>query len=65
MAISGKIFEALTAAIKMNDTIIHLADDVKTLAKEVRDLDRRLIRLETFVEIATQQQHLTRTKEIA
>lgn len=55
MAISSKIFEALTSAIKMNDTIVHLAEDVKNLAKEVRELDRRLIRLETFIEIAEKQ----------
>lgn len=59
MAISSKIFEALTAAIKMNDTITSLAEDVKNLAKETRDLDRRLIRLETFVEIADKQRKLS------
>jgi hypothetical protein len=59
MAISSKIFEALTAAIKMNDTITSLADDVKNLAKETRELDRCLIRLETFVEIAEKQRKLT------
>lgn len=58
MAISGKIFEALTAVIKVNDTITHLAEDIKELAKEVRDLDRRLIRMETFVEIAEKQRRL-------
>lgn len=60
MSVSSRIFEALTAAIKMNDTIVHLADDVKLLAKEVRELDRRLIRLETFVEIAEKQRKLTK-----
>lgn len=59
MAISKKIFEALTATIKMNDTIAHLAEEVKSLAQEVRELDRRLIRLETFIEIAEKHQRLS------
>ncbi len=63
MAISNKIVEALTSAIKMNDTLLHLADDVKQLAKEVRDLDRRLIRLETFVEIAEKQRKISFQQE--
>lgn len=58
MSISSKIFEALTATIKLNDTIVHLAEDVKELSKEARDLDKRLIRLETFIEIAEKQRKL-------
>jgi ATP-dependent protease HslVU (ClpYQ) peptidase subunit len=60
MTISSKIFEALTGAIKLNDTITRLAEDVKELAKEVKEIDRRLIRLEAFVEIADKQRKLAR-----
>jgi hypothetical protein len=60
MTISSKIFDALTGAIKLNDTITRLAEDVKDLAKEVKEMDRRLIRLETFVEIAGKQRKLAR-----
>ena len=63
MAISGKIVNALTSAIKMNDTVKQLAVDVKNLAREVRELDRRLIRIETFIEIAEKQRKLARQKE--
>lgn len=59
MSMSSKIFEALTGAIKLNDTITRLAEDVKDLAKEVKEIDRRLIRLEAFVEIAEKQRKLT------
>lgn len=58
MAISKKIFDALTATIKMNDTVTHLAEEIKGLAHETRDLDRRLIRLETFIEIAEKPRKL-------
>ncbi len=61
MTISGKIFEALTGAIKLNDTITRLAEDVKDLAKEVKEIDRRLIRLEAFVEIVEKQRKLVRS----
>ncbi len=52
MAISSKIFEALSSVIKMNDLVSRVSEDVKILAKEVRDIDKRVVRLETFIEIA-------------
>lgn len=55
MAISDKIFEALTSAIKINNTVTQLADDMKNIAIEMRELDRRLIRIETYIEIAGRQ----------
>ncbi len=58
MSMSSKIFEALTGAIKLNDTITRLAENVKDLAKEVKEIDRRLIRLEAFVEIAEKQRKI-------
>jgi hypothetical protein len=58
MTISSKIFEALTSAIKLNETVTRLAEDFKDLAKEVKEIDRRLIRLEAFVEIAEKQRKL-------
>jgi hypothetical protein len=62
MSVSEKIFDALTGAIKLNDTLVRLAEDVKELSKEVKEMDKRLIRLETFFEIADTQRTLTRTK---
>ena len=58
MSVSGKIFDALTGAIKLNDTIVHLSEDVKDMAKELKEIDRRLVRLETFLEIAEKQRKL-------
>ena len=52
MAISSKIFDALSGVIKMNDLVTRVSEDVKVLAKEVREIDKRVVRLETFIEIA-------------
>jgi hypothetical protein len=60
MSFSGKIFEALATTIKMNDAITRLSEDVKSLSKEVRDMDKRLVRIETFIEIAEMQKKLRR-----
>jgi hypothetical protein len=61
MSISSRIFDAISAGIKLNDTVKNLAEDVKDLAKEVKGIDRRLIRIETFVEIAEKQHQLSIT----
>lgn len=36
----------------MNDLVSRVSEDIKVLAKEVRDIDKRVVRLETFIEIA-------------
>jgi len=54
MAIS-KIFDALSGVIKMDDLISRVSEEVKVLAKEVRDIDKRVVRLETFIEIAREK----------
>jgi hypothetical protein len=60
MTIGSKIFDMFTATIKMNDKVVHLADDVKNIMREIRDLDKRVIRLETFVEIVETQRKLAK-----
>lgn len=58
MAISEKIFNALTSAIRLAGEVERLSNQVEKMAKEVRDIDSRLIRIETFVEIAQKQRLL-------
>jgi hypothetical protein len=58
MGMSDKLFDALSGVIKMNATVTELAEDIKMLAKEVREIDKRLIRIETFFEIVERQRHL-------
>ncbi|RDH39852.1 MAG: hypothetical protein CFE62_006830 [Candidatus Aquirickettsiella gammari] len=55
MAISSKLFEALSGVIKMNDLITRVSEDIRVLSKEVRDIDKRVVRLETFIEIAKEK----------
>ena len=56
MSMSGKVFDAISIVIKMSDVVKHTAQDLKELAVEVREIDKRVVRLETFVEIAQKQQ---------
>ncbi|OGI45987.1 MAG: hypothetical protein A2637_07960 [Candidatus Muproteobacteria bacterium RIFCSPHIGHO2_01_FULL_65_16] len=58
VAISEKIFNALTSAIRLAGEVERLSNQVEKMAKEVRDIDSRLIRIETFVEIAQKQRLL-------
>lgn len=72
MGASGKIIDALTAAVKLNQTVSGLIADMKMLNHELRkledrwrddarDKERRLVRLETYLEIAQNQ----RQRELA
>lgn len=60
MSVSSKIFEALTQAIKMTETVARLAEETRNVAKDVREMDKRLVRLEAFIEMAMQQQKLSK-----
>jgi hypothetical protein len=52
MGVGDRIWDALTAVIKMNDKIISLSDQSKAMAAKIDDLNARVIRLETALEIA-------------
>ncbi len=59
MGLSDKVWDALTGAIKLTDRVealggkvSHLAGEVKQSAADLRDMDRRLVRLETMLEVA-------------
>ena len=53
MGITDRIFDSLRAAIQLGVRVESLGLRLEKLAHEVRDLDRRLIRVETALEIAT------------
>ena len=54
MAITDRIFDGLKAAIQLNTRVESaVGRRLETLAREVRDIDRRLIRVETALEPAT------------
>ncbi|HTT81858.1 MAG TPA: hypothetical protein VMF67_00095 [Rhizomicrobium sp.] len=52
MSLTDKVLEALRNAILLESRVSTLAGSVGELAREVRDMDRRLVRLETMVELA-------------
>lgn len=52
MSIADKIWNALAQVIKMNEQVVRLSVQVKDLASETRDMDKRLVRLETMLELA-------------
>jgi hypothetical protein len=53
MGIADRIFDGLKSAIQLGVRVESLSHRLENLAREVRDLDRRLIRVETALEIAT------------
>ncbi len=46
------ILTSLKTAIELNGKVVSVANAVDRLATDVRDLDRRLVRVETIIEIA-------------
>ena len=52
MGVSEKVMEALKAGILLNDRIATLVTNVERMDQDVRNLNNRVIRLETLVEVA-------------
>ena len=50
-----RIIDGVRDVLRMSDDIKRLSEGMKELAIEVREMDRRLIRIETMVEIARNQ----------
>jgi hypothetical protein len=46
------ILDGLKTAIELNSKVISVAKAVDGMATDIRDLDRRLVRVETIIEIA-------------
>ena len=59
MGVSGKVMDALKAGILLNERLSTLIDKVDRMDKDLRQVNDRLIRLETMVEIAQGQPRLT------
>jgi hypothetical protein len=62
MAWRDKVVEALRTGFVLNERITELAKKVERLDQDVREIDRRLVRLEAFVELADRQKRLPRDK---
>jgi hypothetical protein len=46
------ILDGLKTAIELNSKVVSVAKAVDGMATDIRDLDRRLVRVETIIEIA-------------
>ena len=51
MGVSGKVMEALKAGILLNERLSNFVDKVERMKQDLRQINGRLIRLETIVEI--------------
>ncbi|MCJ8502492.1 hypothetical protein [Desulfatitalea alkaliphila] len=61
MSLGEKIFDAMRTGAVMNQKLSTLVDKVERMDTDMRDLDRRIIRLETTVDIYTRSATPTRT----
>ena len=52
MSVTEKMWDAITAVIKMNDKVERLAGTVKNQQDKIENLTERVIRLETYLEMA-------------
>ena len=55
MSVTDRILSALTTVIRMNDKVEEMAGLMKDQQRRIDDLQGRVIRLETFVELALQR----------
>ena len=52
MSVTDKMWDAITAVIKMNDKVERVAATMVTQQQKIESLTERVIRLETALEIA-------------
>ncbi len=52
MGVSEKVMEALKAGILLNDRVASLVNKVERMDQDIRNINERVIRLETLVEVA-------------
>jgi hypothetical protein len=53
MSLTDRILEALRAAILLEARVSALAENVGGLARDVRDIDKRLVRVEALIEFGS------------
>ncbi len=52
MGVSEKVMEALRAGILLNDKVSTLMDTVERMDQDMRGLDKRIVRIETLIEVS-------------
>ena len=64
MAAFDRIIDGVKEVLRMSDEVRRLADGMKDLAAEVRDMDRRLVRIETLADIAKAHSNARPTRRL-
>ena len=54
MSLVDRVYEGMRNLMRLNDRLEGLTRDLKELSIQVRDIDRRLIRVETALELASE-----------
>jgi hypothetical protein len=58
MSLSDKFFGILKDSVKLTDSVERLNSTVEDLKSDVHDIDKRMVRLETMVEMAQNQKRI-------
>jgi hypothetical protein len=53
VSVTDRVFEALKTAILLDARVKSLADHVAQLARDARDVDKRLVRIEALIEFGS------------
>jgi hypothetical protein len=53
VSIADRVLDAVKAAVLLEARVTSLAGSVGELARDVREIDKRLVRLETIVDMGT------------
>jgi predicted nucleic acid-binding Zn-ribbon protein len=61
MSTAEKIWQAFTQVIKLTDKVSSLSGQVKELSSDIRAMDKRIVRLETALEIALSGRAIAKT----
>ncbi len=51
MSLADRVLDALTSAVQLEERVSALARNVGQLARDVREIDKRLVRVETVIEL--------------
>lgn len=54
MSLADRVYQSLRNLMRLNDRLESLTQDIRELSYQVRDIDRRLIRVETALELASE-----------
>jgi SMC interacting uncharacterized protein involved in chromosome segregation len=53
VSITDRVLDALKTAIQLEERVTSMARSVSELARDVRDIDKRLVRVEAVIEFGT------------